>query len=274
MKKIVLASIGLILSINIASATGTEALLFYNKAIDYYKMGLYEESIDNFRKSISADPEFIDAYFNLGSVYEFLQQYDEALGIFKQIILRAPEDYDAVYHAAWLSYKVGELDKAKMYLTLIPSNCERAQDAQRLYELMGVSPQIAQQEHKNNIEDSKPNNIFDGIDSPTGVAVDDDGNIYVAQFSANTIIKITPNGKKILFIKNEKLNGPVGVAFDQQGNMYVANYNDNSILKITNSLEVTYLIKNVSKPYDVTIKNGTLYVSLQGSSSVLKYKLK
>lgn len=273
MKKLFIIFSLIILSVNLAFATGTDALLLYNKGLDYYKMGLYDEAITYFKRSTEADPEFIDAYFNLGSVYEFLQQYDEALAVFRQIVVRNPEDYDSVYHAAWLSYKVGESDKAKMLLSLIPSTSARAEDARKLYEMMGTNPSF-----KEDIKKEKPltkqNDIFENITSPTGVAVDDDGNIYVAQYGANSITKITPEGKKILFIKNPKINGPIGMAFDIEGNLYLANYNNNNILKISTGGAITEIITNVSKPYGLTIKDGTLYVSLQGSSSVIKYRLK
>lgn len=272
MKKLIIISLFFLLSMPVL-ATGTDALLFYNKGIDYYKMGLYEEAIVNFRKSIEADPEFIDAYYNLGSVYEFLQQYDEALPVFKKIIVINPEDYDAVYHAAWISYKQGDINKAKTFLSLIPSDCEKSSDARNLYSMMGVTPNFYREE-KPVKKEIKQNDIFDNITSPTGVTLDSDGNIYVAQFGANSVTKITPDGKKILFIKNQKINGPIGIAFDSFGNLYIANYNDNNILKVSPGGGVSVLISNVSKPYGLTVKDGTLYVSLQGSSSVLKYKLK
>ena len=254
-------------------ATGTEALLFYNKGLDFYKMGLYDEAVTNFKKAVEADPEFTDAYYNLGSVYEFLQQYDEALSVFKQVIIRNPEDYDSVYRAAWLSYKTGDNEHAATYLSLIPSTSSRAQDAKNLYGLLGIEPKWMDTSSIPEKKVDRANDIYDGITSPTGLAVDRDGNIYAAQFGLNSVLKITPDGKKILYIKDSKINGPVGIAFDLAGNLYIANYNANNILKVSYAGEISVLISNVSKPYGVVVNNGTLYVSLQGSSSVLKYKL-
>ena len=34
---------------------------------------------------------------------------------------------------------------------------------------------------------------------------DKDGNIYVATFSDNTIIKVTPDNKRIVFVKSDKI---------------------------------------------------------------------
>jgi len=260
--------------VNFVFGAGTEALLFYNKGLDYYKMGLYEESIDLFRKSIEVDPEFIDGYFNLGSVYEYLHRYDEALSVFKQIVVRNPEDYDAVYHAAWLSFKLGEPDKAKKFLSLIPQNTARAIDAEELYAKMGMTPVFKTPSVQKEKPKGKDNDIFEGIISPTGLAVDENNNLYVAQFNSNSILKITPEGKKILFLKNSKINGPICIAFDMYDNLYIANYNADNILKVTSGGTVSILISNVKKPYGLIVNDGTLYVSLQGSNNVVKYKLK
>ena len=78
----------------------TDAKLQYNKGIDYYKLGQMEEAANCFRSAVELDPNYIDAYYNLGSILEYLNQKDAALSVFKQIILRCPDDYEAVYKAA------------------------------------------------------------------------------------------------------------------------------------------------------------------------------
>ena len=100
----------------------TDAKLQYNKGIDYYQLGQFEEAASCFKKATELDPNYIDAYYNLGSILEYLKQDEAALAVFKQIILRKPDDYESVYKAAELSKKLGEYDKAKMYLTLIPQD--------------------------------------------------------------------------------------------------------------------------------------------------------
>lgn len=252
----------------------TEAMLKYNQGIDYYKTGQYDDSISAFRAAIRLEPDYIDAYYNLGSVLEYLQQYDAALAVFKQIIVRKPDDYDSVYKAAWLSYKLGENQKAKTYLNLIPNNSTRAKDAQTLADKLDYSilPQkTINLQPKNSINQS--NGIYSDISAPTGMTSDGEGNIYVAEFNNNTILKITSDNKKIVFIKDAKISGPIGLAFDKSKNMYVANYNKDNVLKISPNGEISVLISNVKKPYYLYVVDGMLLISCQGSDSVVRYKL-
>lgn len=258
-----------------ASESTTEAMLQYNQGIDYYKIGQYDQAITAFRSAIRLDPNYIDSYYNLGSVLEYLQQYDSALAVFKQIIVRKPEDYDAVYKAAWLSYKLGEAKKAKTYLSIIPPNCARAADAEALAEQLNTvlanSTNNIPLKPKNTV--NQDSGIYENIPAPTGITSDSDGNVYVAAFNTNTIMKVTPDGKKMVYINDPKINGPIGLVLDSSNNMYIANYNKNNVLKVSAYGEVSVLIGNVKKPYCLYIKDNVLFVSCQGSDSVLKYKL-
>lgn len=275
----------LILSILLCSTTmsfgaiATDAKLQYNKGIDYYQLGQFEESANCFKKAIELDPNYIDAYYNLGSILEYLKQDEAALAVFKQIIIRKPDDYESVYKAAVLSKKLGEIDKAKMYLTLIPTDTLIGQRAKQLAQSMNTDIPTAKAEQtqpKSYAEANPQNNsngIYSDITSPTGVATDKNGNLYVAGFSDNTIYKIGPDNKKIVYIKSEKIDGPIGLTIDDVGNIYIANYNKNNVLKVDKNGAITELISNIQKPYCMSITENLLFVSSQGSNSVVRYKL-
>lgn len=275
----------LILSILLCSTTisfgaiATDAKLQYNKGIDYYQLGQFEESANCFKKAIELDPNYIDAYYNLGSILEYLKQDEAALAVFKQIIIRKPDDYESVYKAAVLSKKLGEIDKAKMYLTLIPTDTLIGQRAKQLAQSMDTDIPTAKAEQtqpKSYTEANPQNNsngVYSDISSPTGVATDKNGNLYVAGFSDNTIYKIGPDNKKIVYIKSEKIDGPIGLTIDDVGNIYIANYNKNNVLKVDKNGAITELISNIQKPYCMSITGNLLFVSSQGSNSVVRYKL-
>lgn len=259
----------------------TDAKLQYNKGIDFYQLGQYEQAAACFKQAVELDPNYIDAYYNLGSILEYLKQDDAALAVFKQIILRKPDDYEAVYKAAALSKKVGEPEKAKMYLTLIPKESPFGIQASQLAASLNTDLQTIKEEAKDQPQtfaDANPqsnsNGSYNDIASPTGVVTDNQGNLYVAGFSDNTIYRISPENKKIVYIKSEKIDGPIGIAIDSDRNIYIANYNKDNVLKYDINGEITEIITGISKPYCLHITGNLLFISSQGNNSVVRYKIK
>ncbi len=254
-----------------------EAKLEYNQGVDFFKASQYDRSIGAFRRAIELDPNYVDAYYNLGTILEYLNRDDEALSVFKQIIVRKPDDYESVFKAASLSSKLGQYDNAKKYLSLIPANSSVYESAQKIAQNMGTDLQTIKSDSAKIAstakETNQSNGTYNNLPSPTGIAGDRLGNIYVACFSDNMIYKITPDGKRIIFVKDSRINGPIAMASDQYDNLYISNYNGNNVIKITPTGTITTVISNVQKPYGLSINNGLLYISSQGSNSVLKYKL-
>jgi len=256
-----------------------DAKFEYNQGVDYYKAGMYDKSMSAFKRAIELDANYIDAYYNLGSILEYLKQDEAALNVFKQIILRKPDDYESVYKAALLSKKVGEYDKAKMYLTLIPTDSLIGARAKQLADSLNTDIPTAKEEQvkTTNFAQANPENdshgMYNDISSPTGVATDNNGNLFVAGFSDNTIYKIGPDNKKIVYIKSEKIDGPIGIAVDDNKNLYIANYNKDNILKVDPNGQIIELINNVSKPYCLHITGDLLFISSQGNNAVVRYKL-
>lgn len=259
--------------------TPADAKLQYNMGVDFYKVGKYDQAMGSFRRAIDLDPNYTDAYYNLGSILEFLGQYDAALTVFKQVIVRNPDDYGSVYKAASLSAKLGQGEKAKTYLSLIPNNTTTYRKAQELAAQLGTTmPEVNYENSQITSMESSPqtnnsNQVFDNIISPTGITSDRLGNIYVAGFSDNSVIKITPSGERIIFLKDSRLNGPIGMVTDNEGNIYIANYNADNILKVSSTGMVSILVGNIQKPYGLYVQGNFLYISSQGLNAVIKYKL-
>jgi sugar lactone lactonase YvrE len=64
--------------------------------------------------------------------------------------------------------------------------------------------------------------VGQGLDSPRGIDVDADGNVYVANQQANSVSRISPDGTVAELASG--FNSPVDVDVDGQGNVYVLNW--------------------------------------------------
>ncbi len=276
--KVLLASFVCLMTVNsVFAEIGTDAKLQYNKGIDYYKLGQFEDAANCFKSAVELDPNYIDAYYNLGAILEYLNQKEAALSVFKQIILRSPDDYEAVYKAAVLSKKLGEYEKAKMYLTLIPLESKVGLQAQQLAADLETSLAELQQAKKQEdaaAEEELSDGLYEDISSPTGLVTDKNGNLFIAGFSENTIFKIGSDNKKIVYIKSEKIDGPIGLAIDGNNNIYIANYNKNNVLKVDTNGIITEFVSDIQSPYCLYINGDLLFISSQGSNTVLRKKLR
>ena len=93
-----------------AAEVPVDAKLDYNQGIDFYKLGMYERAIESFRSAIRTSPDYIDAYYNLGTVLEYLKQYAEALNVYNQVYVRNPNDYEVIYKIALMNSKLENYD--------------------------------------------------------------------------------------------------------------------------------------------------------------------
>lgn len=248
-----------------------DAKLEYNNGLDMYKLGKYEEAIACFRTAIRLYPDYIDAYYNLGMLLEYLNQGDEAIYVLKQILARKPDDDEAAYKIAQISVKLGDRRVASQYIAMIPATSEyyiKGKELMMKHGLEKLPPP-----GKNNSKLPKHSGGYLNITSPTGITTDAEGNVYVASFSDNMIVKVTPDNKRIVYFKNPILKGPISIASDSLGNLYIANYNANNVLKLSKFGKVEVFISNAAKPYAVHIGGNMLFVSCQGSNAVIRKRI-
>ncbi len=256
-----------------AAEIPVDAKLDYNQGIDFYKLGMYERAIESFRSAVRTYPDYIDAYYNLGTVLEYLKQYAEAVSVYKQVYIRNPNDYEVIYKLASLSAKLEDYNKASEYIKLIPPSNSYYQRAQELAESVKMNVSLPPKQVNLPSKISTVSGIYENILSPTGVTTDKDGNVYVATFSDNTILKITPDGKRQVFLKSSLISGPISLASDDIGNIYVSNYSANNVVKITPQGIASVLVTKVDKPYGLHVEGNMLFITCQGSNSILRHKL-
>ena len=96
---------------------------------------------------------------------------------------------------------------------------------------------------------------------PSGIAIDANGNAYVADYGNNTIRKVTPAGLVCTVAgtgvagyadgpgAQAQFNGPAGVAVDGQGNLYVADLDNNRIRRIDTAGVVSTLAGSGDQAY-------------------------
>ncbi len=79
-----------------AASNNKLGIVFSNKQLN-------DEAIKEFRKAIEIDPDFIEAYKNLGDVYLKMNQFDDALNILKQGLEKQP-DYPDLHNSLGMVY--------------------------------------------------------------------------------------------------------------------------------------------------------------------------
>ena len=91
----------------------------------------------------------------------------------------------------------------------------------------GISGEIIQ------ITSTGQTNVIGEIDGwPSGMTVDENDNIYVANFVTPNVHRITPDGTLSVFATDSQLAGCVGMGINANGQIVTANFNNGAILTI------------------------------------------
>jgi len=76
------------------------------------RIGKFEKAEQAFRKELEIDPRQVDAYFNLGLIYNQQQKPKEAITNFEKAIELRPDDLQSLNDLGVLYFNIGEKDKA------------------------------------------------------------------------------------------------------------------------------------------------------------------
>ncbi|MDF2191526.1 IPT/TIG domain-containing protein [Paraflavitalea sp. CAU 1676] len=127
------------------------------------------------------------------------------------------------------------------------------------------------------------------FNNPTGVAVDTEGTVYVADQNAHAIYKLTPNAggtaTGALFAgdaglapglvdgqgTSARFSLPTKLAVDEAGNVYVADADNNRIRKITKGGLVSTIPITIDRPQGVVVlSNGYIYATEGTNNRVMQ----
>ena len=108
---------------------------------------------------------------------------------------------------------------------------------------------------------------------PAGLAVDNNGTLYVADHDNNRVLKL-PAGSDTptQILEFTDLNWPSGVAVDTAGSVYVADTSNNRVLKLAaGSTAPTPLLTGLNSPRAVAVDaSRNVYITDTGNHQVLK----
>lgn len=116
--------------------------------------------------------------------------------------------------------------------------------------------------------------IASGLHYPSGLAFDSSHNLYVADYSAGAIRKISASGAVSTF---SSLPIPYGLAFDNGGNLFVShlgttsNTNFNTVSRITSDGTVSTFATGFTAPSGMAVDStGHLYVANRDANTISK----
>ena len=85
----------------------------YNKGIEFYKQGKYEQAGKEFQEAIQLKPNDVYAIYGLGNTHYCLAKYDDAVEVYKKAININP-DYAKVHYSLSLAYsKLGKTHESE-----------------------------------------------------------------------------------------------------------------------------------------------------------------
>jgi tetratricopeptide (TPR) repeat protein len=103
-----------------------EAAKEHAKGTEQMLAGKYEEAIVFFRRAIDLNPDFAEAYYNLGVAYEKLGKHKDSVDTLKKAIQLAPENANAHYALGYACYELKRykesIDAFERSLALKPGN--------------------------------------------------------------------------------------------------------------------------------------------------------
>ncbi|WP_282081374.1 hypothetical protein [Aquimarina algiphila] len=121
-----------------------------------------------------------------------------------------------------------------------------------------------------------PELFTEAVALPTGITIDDRGNIYILSCQNGTITKFTPSGDSNVLASSSDFACANGITWVKDtGNLYVVNFSDGNVLQITPTGDVSILtaIPNSTGNAHITSFQGELYLTAASLGQIYKVSL-
>jgi type IV pilus biogenesis/stability protein PilW len=92
--------------------TSSEVLILFNSGVDLYDQGDYSKALQAYQKVIELDPEYAEAYNNLGIIYQEIGDFDRALSAYQNAIGINPKYEKALNNLGVLLYLEGRYEES------------------------------------------------------------------------------------------------------------------------------------------------------------------
>jgi tetratricopeptide (TPR) repeat protein len=126
-----------------------EAVKEHSKGTEQMLAKKYEEAIVFFRRAIDLNPDFAEAYYNLGVAYEELGKHEDSVETLKKAIRLTPENANAHYALGYAYYQLKRykesVDALERSLALKPGNAFARKKLGSAYLAMGNKEKAREQ---------------------------------------------------------------------------------------------------------------------------------
>ncbi len=181
------------------------------------------------------------------------------------VFLSASGPWTASSNASWLQVAPGSAGGTGNALIQFSYSANKNASAQTgTISISGLTFTVTQAGASYNALSLVKGLVPSGLKSPEGVAVDGQGNVYIADSNNNAIKEWIAQNQKLVILLGAGLNGPTGVAVDGQGNVYIADRKDNAIKEwnVATGVLTSLVSKGLSSPESVAVDGqGNVYFS-------------
>ena len=116
--------------------------------------------------------------------------------------------------------------------------------------------------------------VSTGLNNPEGVAVDAEGNVYIADTGDNAVKEWNAATQTVSTLVSSGLSSPQGVAVDISGNVYIADTGDNAIKEWNAATQtvITLVSTGLSSPQGVAVDGaGNVYIADTGDNAIKEW---